>query len=462
MWSHFKKISLSPEELEKNTEAEIKNLIIKAASNKALLTCYFANAAKKSSPATITAEIKNTNEEKLDKVYSDSASISHKECSKKFKTPAQDQCQEKINKMTEELNAVNVIQNSPLFTENVKKRKIEIENELNNEKNKWKKLQGNLTSQSKARQVKKARLEDVCNKNPELSKALKVREASGRPRLEEKCPELIQTIIDIVSFSSGADPRRRSEMIQTCKTLEQLTDELQKRLNLNLSRSATYLPLLPHRINSTEGKMHVNTAPVKLDDKTRIALGVTAAKSQTPILMNMQYRVTLPDHDWVKAEKHKLIPSVYAGITINSNGMGSPEAVTCSGPTVVRVRSAKHSSSYAASHAADMKYILDNESFAPLGFIKPVIIISTDGGPDENPRYAKVIHYARQHFIENDLDAVFIMTNAPGRSAYNKVERRMAPLSFQLSGVLLKHDYYGSHLNSQGKTTNIDLEKKKF
>ncbi|KAL7296769.1 hypothetical protein TKK_0010175 [Trichogramma kaykai] len=364
--------------------------------------------------------------------------------------------------MTEELNAVNVIQNSPLFTENVKKRKIEIENELNNEKNKWKKLQGNLTSQSKARQVKKARLEDVCNKNPELSKALKVREASGRPRLEEKCPELIQTIIDIVSFSSGADPRRRSEMIQTCKTLEQLTDELQKRLNLNLSRSATYLPLLPHRINSTEGKMHVNTAPVKLDDKTRIALGVTAAKSQTPILMNMQYRVTLPDHDWVKAEKHKLIPSVYAGITINSNGMGSPEAVTCSGPTVVRVRSAKHSSSYAASHAADMKYILDNESFAPLGFIKPVIIISTDGGPDENPRYAKVIHYARQHFIENDLDAVFIMTNAPGRSAYNKVERRMAPLSFQLSGVLLKHDYYGSHLNSQGKTTNIDLEKKKF
>ena len=48
------------------------------------------------------------------------------------------------------------------------------------------------------------------------------------------------------------------------------------------------------------------------DDKARIALGIAAASKEQPIVMNTEYRVKLPDHDWVVAEKHKLIPSVYA------------------------------------------------------------------------------------------------------------------------------------------------------
>ena len=47
-------------------------------------------------------------------------------------------------------------------------------------------------------------------------------------------------------------------------------------------------------------------------------------------------------------------------------------------------------------------------------------------------------------------------------SAYNYVERRMAPLSKALAGVLLPHDTYGNHLDSEGKTTDIELEKKNF
>ena len=31
-----------------------------------------------------------------------------------------------------------------------------------------------------------------------------------------------------------------------------------------------------------------------------------------------------------------------------------------------------------------------------------------------------------------------------------------------LSGVLLPHDHFGTHLNSQGKTINTDLERKNF
>lgn len=74
----------------------------------------------------------------------------------------------------------------------------------------------------------------------------------------------------------------------------------------------------------------------------------------------------------------------------------------------------------------------------------------------------QVINFAIEHFKENNLDGLFIVTNAPGRSAYNRVERRMAPLSRELSGVVLPHDHFGSHLDSSGKTIDDDLEIHNF
>jgi hypothetical protein len=60
-----------------------------------------------------------------------------------------------------------------------------------------------------------------------------------------------------------------------------------------------------------------------------------------------------------------------------------------------------------------------------------------------------------QTFRDNNLDALFVACYAPGHSAYNIVERRMAPLSHDLSGLLLPHDHFGSHLNNSGKTVDL-------
>lgn len=108
--------------------------------------------------------------------------------------------------------------------------------------------------------------------------------------------------------------------------------------------------------------------------------------------MHMDYRVRLPDHDWVVAEKHKLIPSVYAFINIQADKIGDPSAVTYSGPTFITIRSGKHSSSTAFSHAKDFEYLMECSDFAENckdenGIHKPIVIITVDGGPDENPRY---------------------------------------------------------------------------
>jgi hypothetical protein len=79
-----------------------------------------------------------------------------------------------------------------------------------------------------------------------------------------------------------------------------------------------------------------------------------------------------------------------------------------------------------------------------------------------NCRYEKTIKCAITHFKKFDLDAFFLATNAPGRSAFNRVERRMAPLSRDLAGVLLDHKKFGTHLNEKGETVDPVLERRNF
>jgi len=57
------------------------------------------------------------------------------------------------------------------------------------------------------------------------------------------------------------------------------------------------------------------------------------------------------------------------------------------------------------------------------------------------------------------LDGLFVFCNAPRLSAYNKVERRMVPLSKDTAGIILPSDTFCNHLNESNKTTDIELEK---
>ncbi|KAJ8672605.1 hypothetical protein QAD02_003864 [Eretmocerus hayati] len=65
------------------------------------------------------------------------------------------------------------------------------------------------------------------------------------------------------------------------------------------------------------------------------------------------------------------------------------------------------------------------------------------------------------HSIQTN-NAVYVVTNPPGRSCFNPVERRMAPLSHELAGVILPHNSFGNHLDGSKKTIDRDLERKNF
>ena len=141
--------------------------------------------------------------------------------------------------------------------------------------------------------------------------------------------------------------------------------------------------------------------------------------------------------------------------------------ISFSGPTYVAIRSAKHDSSTAASHQYDLDEVFQLAEFESSvkgkdGRIKPLLFVGVDGGPDEAPSSTKALDAWVYRFKKHQLDGLFVFANAPGLSAYNKVERRMAPLSKMLSGIILPLDVYGSHLDSSNKTVDEDLERKNF
>ncbi|GBN51737.1 hypothetical protein AVEN_166708-1 [Araneus ventricosus] len=259
--------------------------------------------------------------------------------------------------------------------------------------------------QKKSREEKKKKLSELCEAHPHVKEALKIREKCGRPRLEADQPELSKAIVDIAIHGSAAHENRQSDVYRSIKTLDELIAQL-KLDGFSVSRSGVYLRLLPKRSSTLERKRHVVTAPVKL----------------------------------IRAQNDSHLKRID---NVQKDGLGRIEAVGYSGPTYVAIRSGKHTTSTASSHGLDFERLLELPEFDKItkfdNAVKLVVVFVVDGGPDENPRYQKTIQVGVHHFRQNTLGALFIAANAPGRSAFNTVERKMAPLSKELSGLILPY-----------------------
>ena len=133
-----------------------------------------------------------------------------------------------------------------------------------------------------------------------------------------------------------------------------------------------------------------NICYISQDDKARVPLGLPVAKKQTALIMHVDYKIKLPDHDFSIGEKHKLIPSVYAACHVKDR------KISFSGPTYIAIRSAKHDSSTANSHQYDFTRLTELEEFNlsiknKKGDIKPLLFVAVDGGPDESPSAQKTL-----------------------------------------------------------------------
>lgn len=106
-------------------------------------------------------------------------------------------------------------------------------------------------------------MQNFYTQNPEAAKSLKPRSTSERPRLEEEQSDLLKTIVEIAMFCASAEEGRRCEVVRKCHTLSDLHAQLLE-LGFNISRSGTYIRLLPRKTNTSEAKKDVVTVPVKL------------------------------------------------------------------------------------------------------------------------------------------------------------------------------------------------------
>ncbi|CAF1478065.1 unnamed protein product [Rotaria sp. Silwood1] len=424
--------------------------------------------------------------------------------SKIKRQPAQERLFKELSSINERIASLVQVRQMGLSTPENRKQLKQLMKDRKKKGFELKRLQSKQKSSDQYRIRRKLIVERLFETKPELHPQLNklYRRGTGRPRVEEECPDLLQIIEEIAKVGGASDDRRRSETIRPCLTLDDLREKIKQR-GYDIKRTTLYYRLLPHRAKSRDGRRHVNTVPVRLrraqnddhrrhedghfatatirymkdlasifgndcvfylsqDDKCKVPLGLPAAKFQAPMVMHLDYRIRLPDHDWTVAPRHQLTPSVYAACLLSEDG-----DLGYSGPTYIAIRSAKHEFSSAETHATDFDRLIclkefENVARDETGQVKPILITTVDGGPDENPRFPKTLVASIRKFKKYNLDALFILTHAPGQSAYNIVERRMAPLSHDLAGLILPHDHFGSHLNESGTTMNVELEKLNF
>lgn len=275
-----------------------------------------------------TVEQLNNVENENPNIESSSGSVH--EDQKGYQKPVQEKLRNEIILLVSEISIYKKRESCGLLTDDMAQELKLKSKRLEESQALLKRKENEMIRQRNFRKERKRKFEKACEEEPELKKKLGVRKSAGKPSLEEDTPYLHTAIIELAIRGSAAHERRREEIIRTTQTLDDLTEQLHE-IGFNLSRSATYLRLLPRRSKSIEGKRHVNSVPVRLirasndlhkqhvdssfamttinhlnelasmlgpneviylsqDDKARVPIGLTAAKLQAPLMMHMQYR----------------------------------------------------------------------------------------------------------------------------------------------------------------------------
>lgn len=174
--------------------------------------------------------------------------------SRQYAKPAQEASMKTIAELEVSIDKLRRLKDQGLASEAILKELKEAEKNKNQEIAKLKRAQSLQKAQIKFREKQRTNKKTLAQNAPLPT--------VGRPRIPNE-DALIATISELAVHGSAADGRRRTEIMRACRNLTDLTNVLNES-GFNLSRSATYLRLIPARANTREGKLHVKTAPVKL------------------------------------------------------------------------------------------------------------------------------------------------------------------------------------------------------
>ncbi|CAF1119590.1 unnamed protein product [Adineta steineri] len=423
----------------------------------------------------------------------------------RVKAPVQDAIAQEIKEITERIANLIQVKNMGLSTEETNwtlKKLIRQKKERSTELSL---LQSKQRAGLRYRRRRKKDMESLCSADPEVAtELLKLYKPSTLAvySIDNVSPDLLQTIEEIARIGGVSD--NNNTINQPCTTLDELRDKIKQR-NFEIRRSSHYYRLIPGGAFTEDGKKHVISSAVRLrrlqgieqtkhqdchfvsatlkyvkdlagtfgndcvfyivqDNKASIRIGRPAARGHSPLIMRLDYQMSTVNSSPIPSSTpYQLKPTVYASCIIDELG-----AVTNSGPTYVSIRSMKHDRTNIDCEENDFDTIVKLKEFEKtarnhIGEVKPIIIMNVDNiDPANYTRFPKTLYLSIKKFKKYNLDAFILITQAPGQSIFNSAERRLALLSHDLSGLVLPHNYFGTHLNISGLTVDAELEKINF
>ncbi|GES95891.1 hypothetical protein GLOIN_2v1766467 [Rhizophagus clarus] len=123
---------------------------------------------------------------------------------------------------------------------------------------------------------------------------------------------------------------------------------------------------------------------ISQDDKAKVPLGMAAVGRTFKTIQTTNEPVSVPNHNFPKAAKHKLVLSVY--LLINPSDTNDSLR---SGKVRIFICPEYFLSTSCETHMVDLMSITKEENFREFTHngdsVKPFWCLLTDGGPDENP-----------------------------------------------------------------------------
>lgn len=135
-------------------------------------------------------------------------------------TPAQDKLNKEISLLEAELQFAIRRRDSVMSDGSEQRQITKLRNKIESCKKEIHKKQQHALHAKKYRESYRSKINAICIQNPEAVNVLKLRAEPGRPRLEEKQPELLNTIVELAMFGASAEERRRCEA--PCIVVERL------------------------------------------------------------------------------------------------------------------------------------------------------------------------------------------------------------------------------------------------
>ena len=160
---------------------------------------------------------------------------------KRIPCVAQEKLSNELDGINERITTLVQLKQTGLFTtENETQLKI-LFRQKGSTSSQLKRLRNNANAQKRLRVKRKNKLQAISEAHPDVGLILRTtfRQDKGRSSIDDTCPDLLSTIEEIAILGGAVDDRRRTAIVRSCLTLDDLRETLKVK-GYEIKRSTLY------------------------------------------------------------------------------------------------------------------------------------------------------------------------------------------------------------------------------